>query len=75
MKQIKDDLDGNYLVVGATVSECNKMEASVATPQYGFNKKLKLFGKEAYDATEGIIGKPFGQESSQNGREPNKKDA
>lgn len=32
------------------VIKFNKMEASLATLQYGFNKDLKLFGKESYEA-------------------------
>ena len=52
IKRIEDQFDGNYwAMVTVTVSEFNKIEASVATPQYGFNKGLKLFGKVDYKAT------------------------
>ena len=53
LKEIEDHLqEGRYWALAvATVSEFNKMEASLDTPQFGYNKGLKLFGKEAYEAT------------------------
>ena len=33
------------------MKEYSKIEASKATPQYGFRKGLKLFGDKGYQAT------------------------
>ena len=64
MKELKSNLDGEAwdLAYGHMVSfmrvavhvgvrmmkEYFKIEASKATPQYGFRKGLKLFGDEGY---------------------------
>lgn len=53
LNEIEDHLQGGeyWAMAAATVTEFNKMEASLDTPQYGFNKGLKLFGRDGYKAT------------------------
>ena len=58
-KELKSNLDGSYWKTSnahvayslTAISEFGQIDASLATPQYGFSKGLKIFGNAGYQAT------------------------
>ena len=57
-----DSTEEEYTFVMNTIAEYGNLEATLSTPQYGFNKGMKVFGDEGYKAAikeldENLIGR------------------
>ena len=43
--------------IGSVIREYNNLEATLATPQYGFQKGMKVFKDKGHEATVKELGK------------------